>query len=497
MPTSRAHDPWRIWLLALGYFAFYIPYSALTKALSLGLLPGMKGPVSGFLLLPATAIATTVVLLVFVTVGGGWSCLDRRAILGMAVPVVRARTLVSGIATAVIIATTTLNYTFVGISILFALLLMRGGVLIIAPVVDTFLGRRVHSGSWVALGLSFLALGIAFAEVGGYQMSLVAGLNIAAYLAGYSFRIPNMTEIAKSHDPQLNRRYFHEETLIAAIALSGVPALLALIGRSEIPLQLRAGFTTFLTGPLVVPALFVGVLYGCLYLFGTGIYLDRRENTYCIPLNRCASLLSGVFAAFGLTLILGLRSPSGFQLAGAGIILTALAILMVSTVKSRQRGAFGLTQRIILFVCAGNTSRSPMAQVLCNDEILRRLGIPRDLREGAAIKALSAGLAAVPGRPLSPTAQSTLHQLGASVHEHASREITPELVEQAERIFCMTEDQCRKVVSRFPAVASKVQRLDPECDLDDPHGQDLAAFLSLGTRLQELVRARVGEMVFS
>ena len=36
---------------------------------------------------------------------------------------------------------------------------MRGGVLILAPIVDTLLGRRVRAGSWVALGLSFLALG--------------------------------------------------------------------------------------------------------------------------------------------------------------------------------------------------------------------------------------------------------------------------------------------------------------------------------------------------
>ena len=61
-------------------------------------------------------------------------------------PVVRARMLISGVATAVIIGTTTLNYTFVGISILFALLLMRGGVLILAPIVDTLLGRQVRAG---------------------------------------------------------------------------------------------------------------------------------------------------------------------------------------------------------------------------------------------------------------------------------------------------------------------------------------------------------------
>ena len=86
-------------------------------------------------------------------------------------------------------------------------------------------------------------------------MTLVAGLNIAAYLLGYSFRIPIMTDMAKSDDPALNHRYFHEETLVAALALTGVPALFALIGRGEIPLELRAGFTIFFVGPLVFPAL--------------------------------------------------------------------------------------------------------------------------------------------------------------------------------------------------------------------------------------------------
>ena len=170
---------------------------------------------------------------------------------------------------------------------------------------------------------------------------------------------------------------------------------------------------------------------------------------------------------------------------------------MVSTIQGNRRAVRELAQRIILFVCAGNTSRSPMAQAFCNDEILRRLGIPREQLDGASVQAISAGLTAVPGRPLSAAAQSTLQQLGVSPHEHSSQEITSELVEQAERIFCMTEDQCRNVVSRFPAAASKVRRLDPEGDIEDPNGQDLAAFLSLGDRLQKLVRVRVAEFVFS
>jgi protein-tyrosine phosphatase len=104
-------------------------------------------------------------------------------------------------------------------------------------------------------------------------------------------------------------------------------------------------------------------------------------------------------------------------------------------------------------------------------------------------------LTARPGRPLSEASQVALQQLGVSPHQHLSQAVTPELVEQAERIFCMTEDQCRSLVSRFPAAASKVHRLDPEGDIEDPSGQDQRAFRSLGGRLQRLVRDRVSEMV--
>src|SRR5271156_6098341 len=106
MFSLRIENQRWIWLLGLGYFAFYIPYTALTKALSLGLLPGMTGPVSGSRILPATAVATSVALIA----------------------------------------------------------------------------------------------------------------------------IPNMTGLAKSPDRAINARYFYEETLVAALALTAVPALCLLIG---------------------------------------------------------------------------------------------------------------------------------------------------------------------------------------------------------------------------------------------------------------------------
>jgi protein-tyrosine-phosphatase len=474
--------------LALGYFAFYIPYSALTKVLSQGLLSGNGKPVPGFVLLPATVVATTLGMLATITVAGGWSHLPRRRLAGISVPLPRLSTFLSGLATAAIIATTTLNYTFGGISIILALLLMRGGVLILAPIVDFAFRRPIGWDSWASLGLSFAAILVALAEVDGYRMTFPAALIVGAYLAGYVVRINLMTGVAKSPDPATNRRFYFEEAAVAAVALTAIPAAVACLGRGEVAGQLREGFTTFFATPTVWPALAIGLLYSCLYIFGTAIYLGGRENAFCIPLNRCSSLLSGVVASYGLVAIFGLKLPSAYQLGGAAIIVVALMLMMLA---SRSAGLTRM-QRIYLFVCAGNTSRSPMAQAICNDEVARLLGLGRD---DFGIVAMSAGLNAQPGRPLTELARSTLTRLGVKPHEHASRPVTAKLMARADRVFCMTESQRAALVDRFPESASKVHRLDPDADLPDPSGQDPTAYMSLAERLQALVRIQLASML--
>ena len=232
-------------------------------------------------------------------------------------------------------------------------------------------------------------------------MTLPAGLIIAAYVGGYAIRLSLMSRVAKSDDPDVNRRYFYEETAVAAIALTAVRRQRSrLAGRGEVSDQLRAGFTIFLATWAALPALAIGALYACLYVFGTAVYLDRRENTFCVPLNRCASLLSGLVASFALTLLFGWRPPSAYQLIGASLILGALVFLMLATFRDAGRAAPTLGQRIYLFVCDGNTSRSPMAQAVCNAEVARRLGLAVVGEAGGPVLALSAGLTATPGRPL-------------------------------------------------------------------------------------------------
>ena len=146
-----------------------------------------------------------------------------------------------------------------------------------------------------------------------------------------------------------------------------------------------------------------------------------------------------------------------------------------------------LLQRVYLFVCGENTSRSPVAQAICNSEVARLLKLPRG--EGTPkFEALSAGLSVPTSRPMSGKAVSALYELGCEPHPHASREVTQELIERADAIYCMTDRQCRELALRFPAATWKLQRLDPVGNVED---SEPANFLRIATRIRDLVRWRL------
>ena len=169
-----------IWGLGLGYYLFYTPYSGLTKALSNGLLPGV-GAIPGPVLLPVSVMATVVSLTGFITLMRWWKYAGRRELFGFHIPFPRRLTLLSGICTAVIIGTTTLAFTFGGLSIVLVLVLLRGGVLVIAPLVDTMFLRRVRWFSWAAMFTSLLAVMMVLADASNYKMRVAAIVDVAAY----------------------------------------------------------------------------------------------------------------------------------------------------------------------------------------------------------------------------------------------------------------------------------------------------------------------------
>lgn len=331
----RTHDL-AIWGYALGYFLCYVPYSALTKLISQGKLPGMARSIAGFELLPITTMASLVSMMVFMTAAGLWKHAGRRRILGASVPFPGRWTFLSGIATAAVIGTTTLAYTFSGVSIVFMMLLMRGGMLVIAPVIDLLSRRAVRWFSWVALGLSLSALLTTLVNPGSFALTAVAAIDVLVYLAAYFVRLRFMSHIAKSERREDSLRYFVEEQMVATPAIVLALALVALAGRGDVAADVRRGFTDIWSSGAAGTSIAVGVLSQGTGVFGGLVLLDKRENTFCVPVNRASSVLAGLLASVFLTAAAGAPSLPLSEVVGACLVLSAIAVLAVPTFRKAR-----------------------------------------------------------------------------------------------------------------------------------------------------------------
>src|SRR5215475_4336701 len=193
MLTEKRRYSLGIWALGLGYYLSYTPYSGLTKALSNGLVTSTHGAVAGPVLLPISAIATVIGMFGFITMKGWWKYAGRREFFGYRVPFPRRLTFLSGVCMATIMGTTTLAFTFGGLSIVLVLVFLRGGTLIIAPLVDGIVGRRVRWFSWAAMLVSLMAVLVALSDASTYTLTIVALIDVAAYLAAYFFKLQFMS----------------------------------------------------------------------------------------------------------------------------------------------------------------------------------------------------------------------------------------------------------------------------------------------------------------
>jgi hypothetical protein len=338
--TDRVRNGSRVWYFAVGYFLCYVPYSALTKWLSTS-YPGSAKALSGLALLPATVLASVLAMLATFSMFGFWrhATLHRLSV-GRVHLWVRGPTLwtaISGVATAVILLTTTLAYTFEGVSIPFVMLLMRGGVLLAAPLVDALSKRKVAWFSWCALLLSALSLADAVLSRGGRRIPMLCTLDVLAYVASYFLRLQLMSRFGKSELPETHWRYFSEEQMVAAPVALILLAGLAWLAPPQVSDPLRAGFRWIASDKRAGWAMFAGVCSQGTGVFGGLVLLDARENSFCVPLNRAASILAGLAASLALY-VWGLsRPPSGWELAGAMLLVLAITMLWLGPKLDAKR----------------------------------------------------------------------------------------------------------------------------------------------------------------
>ena len=113
----------------------------------------------------------------------------------------------------------------------------------------------------------------------------------------------------------------------------------------------------------------------------------------------------------------------------------------------------------ILFVCVGNTCRSPMAEA-----VLKKM-----LKEArvSGVKVGSAGINASGGKLMNTLAQAVLKENGYELKRFLSRRLTPELLEKADVAICMTKEIAQAAGNEKCVAISRLFCLD---DISDPYG---------------------------
>src|SRR5262249_29161661 len=129
---------------------------------------------------------------------------------------------------------------------------------------------------------------------------------------------------------------------------------------------------------------------------------------------------------------------------------------------------------VILFVCTGNTCRSPMAAAMCRKLLAERLQCtPAELPQHG-YEVLSAGMAAYEGDRATPEAVEAVRELGVDLSSHASKPLTAELITRADYLITMTRGHQLAMLARYDECGPLPRLLDPEGnDIADPVGADL------------------------
>ncbi len=154
----------------------------------------------------------------------------------------------------------------------------------------------------------------------------------------------------------------------------------------------------------------------------------------------------------------------------------------------------GLLPRHVLFVCTGNTCRSPLAEGLCKKLLADRLGCaPAELpRHGYVVH--SAGLAAASGEQAAAEAVRTAQEFGADLTGHLSRPLTPELLARADLLVVMTR-QHLSFLSRLGPLAPPSRLLSADGgDIDDPLGGDQEVYRACARQILGHLEALLPEL---
>jgi hypothetical protein len=362
MSQDRSASTARLLELCAGYFGAYVFTGVLVKWFTVAREPKLSEMVYLF----NNTMGGSVLALGLV-IALGWIRLKSNRTVQWGpfrVPSEVAYIIPSGVCTAIVIPTTTLLYSL-PISVLVAMVIMRGSIIVISRLVDEvqlrqgILQKRVFAEENWAVVFALLAVatnvlliplvdalearGVAVAAMLGlkagagkgsfdFLRSAAAMTILGSYIVAYAFRLYIMNYFKNTRAqgvPQDNQGFFAIEQIAASVSmvLLGVffffaPDLLGWTAKPVLQWKESVGQGFHLT------AFLSGLPYGIVAFFSVFIFMFKgRTATFAGLVNRLTSLVAGTAATLLAALFFGLRMPSAQDWVSLGFILVAVYFL--------------------------------------------------------------------------------------------------------------------------------------------------------------------------
>lgn len=155
-----------------------------------------------------------------------------------------------------------------------------------------------------------------------------------------------------------------------------------------------------------------------------------------------------------------------------------------------------LSRLVVVFVCTGNTCRSPLAEGLMRRHLAEKLGVEDDELEARGVMVASAGVAAGPGSPASRETAELMQERGISLAAHASQQLTEHLVRQADLMIAMTPSHVDAILGHWPEAAGRVKLMDPRgAAIADPIGGPLEVYRQCAEQIERGIEHYVAEFL--
>ena len=148
-----------------------------------------------------------------------------------------------------------------------------------------------------------------------------------------------------------------------------------------------------------------------------------------------------------------------------------------------------------LFVCTGNTCRSPMAEGIFRKYLAEKLHCKVDQLEQVGYKVSSGGVMNTSGFPASVGALNACASKGIDLSAHRNKGVSKELIDETDYIFIMEPIHKERIIALNQEATNKCFLLASNKGIADPIGQPQEFFNRCADMIEDAVKERISELV--